>query len=120
MISDEVQTGFGRLGSTYWGFQDHNYKPDILTMAKGIGNGVPLGAVVCKKEIHASMAKKGFFNTYGGNPVSSAAGRAVLEIVEKEKCQENCTKMGAILTTELNKMKNKYEIVGDVRGKGLM
>ena len=86
LISDEVQTGFGRLGSTYWGFQDHDYKPDIITMAKGIGNGVPLGAVVCRKEIHASMAKKGFFNTYGGNPVSSAAGRAVLEIIEKEKC----------------------------------
>ena len=86
LISDEVQTGFGRLGSTYWGFQDHDYKPDIITMAKGIGNGVPLGAVVCRKEIHASMANKGFFNTYGGNPVSSAAGRAVLEIIEKEKC----------------------------------
>jgi len=120
MISDEVQCGFGRLGDTYWGFEDHDYKPDIITMAKGIGNGIPLGAVVCRKEIYTNMAKKSYFNTYGGNPVSCAAGRAVLEVIEKEKCMENARNMGAMIKKELLRFKEKYEIVGDVRGKGLM
>ncbi|KAK6048158.1 aminotransferase, class III [Cooperia oncophora] len=78
-ISDEVQTGFGRLGSHFWGFETQDAKPDIVTMAKGIGNGFPLGAVVTTEEIAASFGKALYFNTFGGNPMASVVGKTVLE-----------------------------------------
>lgn len=79
-IADEVQTGFGRTGGAYWGFQNHGVVPDIVTMAKGIGNGVPLAAVVTTPEVARVLSQRLHFNTYGGNPVVCAAGRAVLEV----------------------------------------
>src|SRR6266487_1624588 len=119
-IADEVQTGFGRTGTHFWGFETQGVIPDIVTMAKGIGNGAPLAAVVTTPKIAATMAQKIHFNTFGGNPVVSAIGKAVLEVIEKEKLQENAHKMGGIILSGLQKLKSKYKIIGDVRGKGLM
>jgi alanine-glyoxylate transaminase/(R)-3-amino-2-methylpropionate-pyruvate transaminase len=119
-IADEVQTGFGRTGTHYWGFETQGVIPDIVTMAKGIGNGVPLGAVVTTPKIAAVMAQKVHFNTFGGNPVVSAIGKAVLEVIEREKTQENCLKLGNYILAGLEKLKTKHKIIGDVRGKGLL
>lgn len=80
MINHQVQTGFGRTGDHFWGFQMHGIQPDIVTMAKGIGNGFPLGAVVTTPEIAKGLSRASHFNTFGGNPVACAAGKAVLEV----------------------------------------
>ena len=119
-ISDEVQTGFGRTGTHFWGFETHGVIPDIVTMAKGIGNGAPLAAVVTTPKIAAVMAQKVHFNTFGGNPVVSAIGTAVLEVIEKENTQANCLELGRYILTGLEKLKAKHACIGDVRGKGLM
>jgi len=119
-IADEVQTGFGRTGTHFWGFETQGVIPDIVTMAKGIGNGAPLAAVVTTPQIAATLAQRVHFNTFGGNPVVSAIGTAVLEVIEKEKLQENSLKMGGRIMAGLEKLKAKHKIVGDVRGKGLM
>jgi alanine-glyoxylate transaminase/(R)-3-amino-2-methylpropionate-pyruvate transaminase len=119
-IADEVQTGFGRTGTHYWGFETQGVIPDIVTMAKGIGNGAPIGAVVTTPKIAAVMAQKTHFNTFGGNPVVSAMGKAVLEVIEQENLQANCLKLGTYILAGLEKLKAKYKIIGDVRGKGLM
>src|ERR1700704_2600740 len=119
-IADEVQAGFGRTGTHYWGFETQDVIPDIVTMAKGIGNGCPLGAVVTTPKIAATLAQRTHFNTFGGNPVVSAQGRAVLEIIDREKLQENSLKIGNRLLVGLNELKQKHNLIGDVRGKGLM
>jgi alanine-glyoxylate transaminase/(R)-3-amino-2-methylpropionate-pyruvate transaminase len=119
-IADEVQAGFGRTGTHFWGFETQGVIPDIVTMAKGIGNGCPLAAVVTTPQIAAVVAKRIHFNTFGGNPVVSAIGKAVLEVIEKEKLQENSKKLGDYILAGLEKLKAKYPIIGDVRGKGLM
>lgn len=119
-ISDEVQSGFARTGSHFWGFESHDVVPDIVTMAKGIGNGIPLGAVVTTPEIAQVLTRRSYFNTFGGNPVCTAAGHAVLKVIEKEKLQENAQVVGSYLKERLNALKDKYEIIGDVRGRGLM
>src|SRR5258707_15611192 len=119
-IADEVQTGFGRTGTHYWGFETQGVIPDIVTMAKGIGNGAPLAAVVTTPKIAAVMAQKIHFNTFGGNPVVSAIGQAVLEVIDQEKTQENCLKLGNYILAGLEKLKSKHKVIGDVRGKGLM
>lgn len=119
-ISDEVQSGFARTGSHFWGFESHDIVPDIVTMAKGIGNGIPLGAVVTTPEIAQVLTRRSYFNTFGGNPVCTAAGHAVLKVIEKEKLQENAQVVGSYLKERLNALKDKYEIIGDVRGRGLM
>jgi alanine-glyoxylate transaminase/(R)-3-amino-2-methylpropionate-pyruvate transaminase len=119
-IADEVQTGFGRTGTHFWGFETQGVIPDIVTMAKGIGNGAPLAAVVTTPKIAAVMAQKIHFNTFGGNPVVSAIGKAVLEVIETEKTQENCLKLGTYILAGLERLKAKYPVIGDVRGKGLM
>lgn len=119
-IADEVQTGFGRTGSHFWGFETQGVIPDIVTMAKGIGNGAPLAAVVTTPKIAATMAQRIHFNTFGGNPVSCAQGKAVLEVIERENLQANSEKMGGYLLAGLEKLKAKHNIIGDVRGKGLM
>jgi alanine-glyoxylate transaminase/(R)-3-amino-2-methylpropionate-pyruvate transaminase len=119
-IIDEVQSGFGRTGDNFWGFEGHRIIPEIVVMAKGIGNGFPLGAVVAKRDVAESLAKKFFFNTYGANPVSCAAGRAVLRVIEKEGLQANSLKIGKRMKAVLERLHQKYEIVGDVRGHGLM
>ncbi|CAI0428856.1 unnamed protein product [Linum tenue] len=119
-IADEVQTGFGRTGSHYWGFETQGVIPDIVTMAKGIGNGLPLGAVVTTPEIASVMSQKIQFNTFGGNPVCSAGGLAVLRVLDKEKRQQHCAEVGSHLIGRLGDLKEKYDIIGDVRGRGLM
>ncbi len=119
-IADEVQTGFGRTGTHFWGFETQGVIPDIVTMAKGIGNGAPLAAVVTTPKIAAVMTQKVHFNTFGGNPVVSAIGKAVLEVIEKEKTQENCLKLGQYILAGLEKLKAKHKIIGDVRGMGLL
>ena len=119
-IADEVQTGFGRTGSHFWGFETQGVIPDIVTMAKGIGNGAPLAAVVTTPKIAQALVGKVHFNTFGGNPVVSAIGKAVLEVIEKENLQANSLKIGNHILAGLNKLKEKHKIIGDVRGKGLM
>jgi alanine-glyoxylate transaminase/(R)-3-amino-2-methylpropionate-pyruvate transaminase len=119
-VIDEVQSGFGRTGDNFWGFEAHGIVPEIVVMAKGIGNGFPLGAVVAKREVAESVAKKFFFNTYGANPVSCAAGRAVLKVIDQEGLQANSAKVGKRMKAVLERLHQKHEIVGDVRGHGLM
>ena len=119
-IADEVQTGFGRTGTHYWGFETQGVIPDIVTMAKGIGNGAPLAAVVTTPKIAAVIAQKTHFNTFGGNPVVCAIGQAVLEVIDQEKLQANSLKLGNYILAGLEKLKAKYPVIGDVRGKGLM
>jgi alanine-glyoxylate transaminase/(R)-3-amino-2-methylpropionate-pyruvate transaminase len=119
-IADEVQTGFGRTGQHFWGFQLQGVLPDIVTMAKGIGNGVPLAAVVTTPQIAAVLAKRIHFNTFGGNPVVCAQGKAVLEVIEREKLQANALKVGNHILAGLEKLQLKHNLIGDVRGRGLM
>lgn len=119
-IADEVQTGFGRTGTHFWGFETQGVVPDIVTMAKGIGNGCPLGAVVTTHKIAESLLGKVHFNTFGGNPVVCAIGKAVLEVIERENLQANAHKVGTYIHAELAKLKDKHKVIGDVRGRGLM
>jgi alanine-glyoxylate transaminase/(R)-3-amino-2-methylpropionate-pyruvate transaminase len=119
-IADEVQTGFGRCGSHFWGFEAQDALPDIVTMAKGIGNGCPLAAVVTTPEIAATLSKKIHFNTFGGNPVVCAQGKAVLEVIERENLQANTLAVGGHLRGGLEKLMTKHNVIGDVRGKGLL
>jgi len=119
-IADEVQTGFGRTGESYWGFQNHGVVPDIVTMAKGIGNGFPLAAVTTRADIAQAMTGKIHFNTFGGNPVSMAAGSAVLDVIEEEGLQENARRVGALLGEGFEQLQQRHPLIGDVRGLGLM
>lgn len=119
-IADEVQTGFGRTGTHFWGFETQGVIPDIVTLAKGIGNGAPLAAVVTTPKIAAVLAQKTHFNTFGGNPVVSAIGKAVLEVIEQENLQANARELGAYLLAGLEKLKARHRLIGDVRGQGLM
>jgi alanine-glyoxylate transaminase/(R)-3-amino-2-methylpropionate-pyruvate transaminase len=119
-IADEVQTGFGRTGTHYWGFETQGVIPDIVTMAKGIGNGAPLAAVVTRPEIAQTLSHRIHFNTFGGNPVSCAMGKAVLEVIDREKLQQNCLEVGAYCMQGLERLKTTHAVIGDVRGKGLM
>lgn len=119
-IADEVQSGFGRTGAHMWGFEADGVVPDIVVMAKGISNGFPLAAVVARKEVAAPMAEKFMFHTYGANPTSCAAGRAVLEVIRRDKIQGNARDVGAALLERLQALKDKHACIGDVRGRGLM
>ncbi|XP_050185229.1 alanine--glyoxylate aminotransferase 2, mitochondrial isoform X1 [Myiozetetes cayanensis] len=119
-IADEVQTGFGRTGSHFWGFQTHDVVPDMVTLAKGIGNGFPMAAVVTTKEIADSLAKNLHFNTFGGSPLACVVGAAVLDAIEEGGLQKNSEDVGTYMLLELAKIRDEFEIVGDVRGKGLM
>jgi alanine-glyoxylate transaminase/(R)-3-amino-2-methylpropionate-pyruvate transaminase len=119
-IADEVQTGFGRTGDHYWGFQNFDVVPDFVTMAKGIGNGAPLAAVTTRMEVAKTLAQRIHFNTYGGNPVSMAAGLAVLDVIDEDGLQENSRVLGARLKTGLQKLQRTHALIGDVRGMGLM
>src|SRR3954465_9029168 len=119
-IADEVQAGFGRCGSHYWGFETQDVLPDIVCMAKGIGNGAPLGAVVTTPEIAQALAQRIHFNTFGGNPVVCGQGMAVLDVIDREKLQQNSLNIGNHLLGGLNRLKEKHNLIGDVRGKGLL
>lgn len=159
-VSDEVQTGFGRTGDHYWGFEGHGIIPDIVTMAKGIGNGFPLGAVVTTPKIAQVLTEAIHFNTFGGNPLACTVGNAVLDVsfkhhsliipqvihfipndmimhnenlllmiitifpvkfiiqvIDEEKLQENSLKVGTHLLKGFEALRDKYDVVGDVRGK---
>ncbi len=119
-IADEVQIGFGRMGTDFWGFETCGVIPDIVTLGKSIGNGHPLSAVVTTKEI-ADQFNNGmeYFNSYGGNPVSCAIGEAVLNVIEDEGLQENAEIVGSYLIEELFKLQSKYTFIGQIRGQGL-
>ncbi len=119
-VADEVQTGFGRTGEHYWGFENFGVVPDFVTMAKGLGNGAPIGAVTTRMDIAQSLTQRVHFNTFGGNPVSMAAGLAVLDIVDADGLQENSKVIGARLKKGFQKLQQSHHIIGDVRGMGLM
>uniref|UniRef100_A0A1B0GNV4 Alanine--glyoxylate aminotransferase 2, mitochondrial n=1 Tax=Phlebotomus papatasi TaxID=29031 RepID=A0A1B0GNV4_PHLPP len=112
-ISDEVQSGFGRTGDHFWGFQEHGIIPDIVTCAKGIGNGFPIGAVITTPEIAQCLDRALHFNTFGGNPLASAVGMAVLDVIEEEELQKNSKIVGTRLIKGLLELQKKYEIIGD-------
>ena len=119
-IADEVQVGFGRVGSHFWGFETQSVIPDIITLGKPIGNGHPLAAVITTPEIAASFdTGMEYFNTYGGNPVSCAVGLAVLDVIEEERLQENALKVGSRLIEGLKALMDRHPVIGDVRGLGL-
>ena len=119
-ISDEVQVGCGRMGSVFWGFQLHKVIPDIVTIGKPLGNGHPVAAVVCTKEVAEKFANgMEYFNTFGGNPVSCAIATEVLKTVKREQLQENALEVGNYLKTELKELAKTFPILKDVRGQGL-
>lgn len=119
-IADEVQPGFGRTGQTMWGFQRHGIVPDLAVMGKPMGNGYPIGGVAAKPALLAAFGKgSGYFNTFGGSPVASAAGLAVLDILQSEGLQDNARDTGAYLLAGLQEASAQHDCVGDVRGAGL-
>ncbi len=119
-IADEVQVGFGRVGTHFWGFELQAVVPDMVVLGKPIGNGHPLAAVIVTDAI-ANSFNNGieYFNTYGGNPVSMATGMAVLEVIQGEGLQENALQVGNYLLEGMRQLMNSYPIIGDVRGAGL-
>ncbi len=119
-ISDEVQTGFGRTGKKWFGIEHWEVTPDIMTCAKGMANGAPIGATITTKELAASF--QGLtISTFGGNPVTSVAAKATIEFIEEEKLLENCRRPWATyFRGKLDELQQKYPLIGDVRGKGLM
>lgn len=119
-ISDEVQTAWGRTGKAYWGFEAFGVTPDLVTMAKGFGNGTPLGAVTTRPEIARDLAQRLHFNTFGGNPVSALAGLTTLEIVDEDGLQARCMEIGGYLKEQLLALQDKHALIGDVRGMGLL
>ncbi len=119
-VADEVQTGFGRTGTHYWGFQNWGVTPDIVTMAKGLGNGTTIAAVTTRAEIAQALTSRLHLNTFAGNPVAAAAALGVLEVIDEEGLQENARVVGHRLKTGLKKLGASHPVVGDVRGMGLM
>lgn len=119
-ISDEVQTAFGRLGTHFWGFEAYGVVPDIVTMAKGIGNGAPLGAVTTRRDIADCLTQKLHFNTFGGNPVSMIQGLTTLEIVDSESIQQRAHEVGGYLKQRLQDLMSGQRLIGDIRGRGLL
>lgn len=120
MIVDEVQSGVGRTGAAFWAFESHRVTPDIMVCAKGVGNGIPLAAVIARREVAEGMAEKFLFHTYGANPVACAAGRAVLAAHAAAGLTENAARVGAALKDRLRDLASEHTAIGDVRGEGLM
>jgi 4-aminobutyrate aminotransferase-like enzyme len=119
-IADEVQTGFGRLGSAFWGFEAQGVVPDIVTLGKPIGNGFPMGAVVTTHEIAAAFDNgMEFFCTGGGGPAAAAAGRAVLSVLRDANLPANAEKIGCYMKSKLDQLALRHALIGDVRGRGL-
>src|SRR3954452_1001286 len=118
-ISDEVQTGWGRTGGKWFGIEQWGVQPDIMTSAKGLGNGSPIGLTVARPEI-ADSVKGLTISTFGGNPVTTTQAKAVIDLIEEENLMQNCTDTGAYLRGKLEELQRKHEIIGDVRGMGLM
>jgi 4-aminobutyrate aminotransferase-like enzyme len=118
-IADEVQTGFGRTGKKWFGIEQWEVTPDVITCAKGMGNGVPIGATVTTAEL-ANAFQGLTISTFGGNPVTSVAARATIQVIEEEDLLENSHAMGKHFRDKLDELKEKYQLIGDVRGMGLM
>ncbi|GAB2822168.1 aminotransferase [Alpinimonas psychrophila] len=119
-IADEVQVGYGRLGAHFWGVQQQGVVPDIMTMAKAMGNGYPLGAVITRRDIAESLAREGnFFSSAGGSPVSCVAGLTVLNVIRDEGLQANAKAVGERLASRLAELASRHEIIGAVHGMGL-
>ena len=119
-IADEVQSGFARTGSHFWGFETQGVIPDIVTMAKGIGNGAALAAVVTTPAIAQALTSRIHFNTFGGNPISCTQGRAVLQVIDEDGIQANAAAIGARLKAGFQDLARRHDLIGDVRGLGLM
>lgn len=119
MVSDEVQTGFGRIGKDFWGFKHHGVKPDIVVTAKAMANGYPLAAVITSRKIMDSFNHL-FFNTYGAGVLQCRLGIEVLKILKEEKLAENSEKMGDYFLKEFKRIQKKAPRIGEVRGKGLL
>jgi 4-aminobutyrate aminotransferase-like enzyme/Ser/Thr protein kinase RdoA (MazF antagonist) len=119
-IADEIQVGYGRLGHHFWGFRQQGVEPDVITIAKAMGNGHPLGAVITRREIAESFAAEGsFFSSTGGNPVSCRVGLAVLDVIESEGLQENARAVGEHLLARLRDLAERHPVIGAVHGIGL-
>ena len=119
-ISDEVQVGFGRLGSHFWGFEMHEVQPDIVVLGKPIGNGHPMGAVITTEALADSFHNgMEFFSSFGGNPVSCAIGEAVLDVLEEDDLQQHAEQVGTYLKDRLKNLQGEFPEVADVRGSGL-
>src|SRR6267378_626570 len=118
-VADEVQTAWGRSGDKWFGIEHWNVEPDIITSAKGLGNGVPIGITVATPEV-ADKFPGLTFSTFGGNPVSCAAALAVLKVIEDDGLKKNSAEVGAYFRQRLEGLKDKYQVIGDVRGMGLM
>jgi 4-aminobutyrate aminotransferase len=119
LVSDEVQTGWGRIGTHFWGVSAHDVVPDAMTFAKGLGNGLAIGGVVARAGLMDSITANSI-STFGGNPVATAAASAVVEYVLGNDLQANARRQGERILTGLRQLQEKYDAVGDVRGKGLM
>jgi alanine-glyoxylate transaminase/(R)-3-amino-2-methylpropionate-pyruvate transaminase len=119
-VADEVQTGFGRTGEHYWGFENWGVTPDLVTMAKGLGNGAPIGACVTRPEIAAVLKERSYFHTFGGNPISMTQGLATLEVIDAENIQANARAVGGHLKGRLLELQERQRLIGEVRGLGLM
>ena len=118
-IADEVQVGFGRVGTHMWAFEEHDVVPDIVVMGKPMGNGHPVAAVYTTPGIASSFEEMEFFSTFGGNPVSCAIGMAVMDCIEQDGLMEKAAELGERFMAGLKKMQAKHDIIGDVRGRGL-
>ena len=119
-IADEVQSGFGRLGTGWWGFERHGLQPDLVVLGKPMGNGIPIAAVVGREQVMATFGRDmRYFNTFGGNPVSIAAATAVLDVIEEDRLIDNARDVGAYLIAGLRELAQRHRVLGDVRGTGL-
>lgn len=119
-IADEVQPGFGRMGDHLWGYQHYGVVPDIVTLGKPMGNGHPISGVIAREDLVQEFGRsKMYFNTFGGNPVSCAAALAVLDVVEKEGLLQHAREVGDYVQQRLLELESRYELIGDVRGRGL-
>jgi 4-aminobutyrate aminotransferase-like enzyme len=119
-VADDVQPGFGRTGDAMWGFIRHGIAPDMVTLGKPMGNGQPIAGVVMRPDVVEEFGRKArYFNTFGGNAVSCAAASAVLNVIERDKLIANAREVGTYLKAELNRLAQRHETIGDVRGAGL-
>jgi len=119
-IADEVQTGFGRTGDHWWGIQQSGVTPDVITIAKGFGSGIPIGGFLTRPEYAVNYTTTDSFTTFGGNPLSCAAAVAVIEIIQEEQYLSKATKLGASIKKQLLNLKEDHKLIGDVRGQGMM
>src|ERR1019366_9079345 len=118
-IADEVQTAWGRTGSKWFGIEHWGVQPDIITSAKGLGNGLPIGLTIARPEVADAM-KGVTISTFGGNPVVTTAAKAVIDYIEEQGLLRNTEEVGAYLMNGLLDLKDKHQLIGDVRGKGLL